>query len=143
AVVVSAAWHASNRGAISPRYVLGLVPILSALLARAVAELPAPRLILGAVVAALGAVVVSTAARIQSLIDLPGRPRPFGDAAAGPSVRVVIIGTVVAAAVACLWVGARLGPIGADEGDDPTEAPTGDAPLDGVGGVLAVRSPVP
>lgn len=127
AVVLSAAWHVSLGGGAHPRYLFPLVPVATALLARAIAELPAPRLVLLAVVTGLGALVVSQAARYQSVIEDPTHAHPFDLPSSGPVARAAPLVLGLAAVAACVVVGARLGRLGGLVGDVDDVGDAGDA----------------
>jgi hypothetical protein len=77
AVVVATASFFSEGGSAHPRYLFGIVPVLSALLARAIAELPLRRLVLAATVGMLATVTGTQIARYPEVIDSPTHIHPF------------------------------------------------------------------
>jgi hypothetical protein len=99
AVVLSAARHYASGGGPHPRYLLALVPVVSALLARALAELPWPRLALALVAGTLLAVTSWQVAQFPDLIGDPARPRPFDQATAGAWAQAAALSVAVAAGV--------------------------------------------
>ncbi len=76
AIVVGSAQFYSQGGAPYPRYLFPVVPVVSALLARAISELPCPRLVLAGVVGVLAAVLLTQVARVPSVIDTMPLVRP-------------------------------------------------------------------
>ncbi|HLM63924.1 MAG TPA: hypothetical protein VK306_06470 [Acidimicrobiales bacterium] len=105
AVVVGTASFFSEGGSAHPRYFLPLVPVASALVARALAELPARRLAALVTVGGLAAVVWSQARRYPDLVADRYHMHPFDDAAAGgpaQAVALAVAGLAVAAVVAVL-----------------------------------------
>jgi hypothetical protein len=100
-------------GAPHPRYFFALVPVTSALLARAALELPGARAWLVATLGFVGAVAVSQIEQLPDLIWIPRAP-PAWTGAPGPAVlRTAMLGVAVVAAgvlLAGLIVGRRSGP---------------------------------
>jgi hypothetical protein len=100
-------------GAPHPRYFLALVPVTSALLARAACELPGARAWLVATLGLLGAVTVSQVAQLPDLVWIRRAP-PAWTGAPGPAVArtAMLVVAAVAASVLLigLIVGARAGP---------------------------------
>jgi Dolichyl-phosphate-mannose-protein mannosyltransferase len=82
-VIVATAQFYAKGGGPHPRYLFSLVPVVSALLARALVELPWRRTALAVVVGGLLAVTGSQFARYPDLIDDPTHNHPFADATAG------------------------------------------------------------
>jgi len=99
AVVVATASFFSEGGSAHPRYFLALVPVASALLAKAISELPAPRLVLAGTVATLATVLWSQIARYHEVIDSPTHTHPFDGA---PLPRVAQGAALAVAALAGL-----------------------------------------
>jgi len=108
AVVIQTAWFFSQGGAPHARYLLGVVPVVSALLARAIDELPWPRLTLAVVVAGLAGVLRSQLQRLLELISSPGYVRPFPDPAVGAGARAVPVVLALAAAAVSIWLAVKL-----------------------------------
>ena len=98
-VVASARFYADGGGA-HPRYLLSVVPVVSALLARGLADLPCPRAALSLATGALLAVTLSQVAQFPHLVGHPEHPRPFDHPTAGLPAQ---------AACAALGVGAGIG----------------------------------
>ena len=121
AVVVSAARHYADGGGPHPRYLFALVPVVSALLARALAEFPWPRLALGVVAGVQLALMLWQIGQFSDLVGNPAHPRPF-DVATAPVLGqaaalalAAVAGAGVLALVANDWWRRRRGP-------DPVQA---------------------
>jgi hypothetical protein len=108
AIVIQTAWFHSQGGAAHSRYLLGVVPVVSALLARAVDELPWPRLTLAVVVAGLGGVLLSQLQRLLELIASPDYVRPFDDPAVSAGARAVPVVLALTASAVSIWVAVKL-----------------------------------
>jgi 4-amino-4-deoxy-L-arabinose transferase-like glycosyltransferase len=108
-VLVGTAQFYSQGGAAYPRYLFPVVPVVSALLARAISELPCPRLVLATVVGGLAAVLLTQVARLPELLDTMALVPPFDRSAADPSVSRSALVLAAAAAVVSVIVGWRLG----------------------------------
>ena len=105
-VVLGTASFYADGGSPHPRYLLSIVPLVSALVARALAELPWPRLGTAVIAAVFLAITVSQFARYPDLIDDPTRRRPFLHSA-GPAVAQAGALTLAAGALAtlvALWI---------------------------------------
>lgn len=101
-VVVATASFYADGGGPHPRYLLSVVPVVSALLARAVADLPRPRVALALVVGAQVAVTGSQIVQFPDLIGDPDHPRPFDQATAGPAAQWGALVLAAAAGVGLL-----------------------------------------
>ena len=108
AIVVQTAWFHSQGGAANSRYLLAVAPVVSALLARAIDELPWPRLALAIVVVGLGAVFLSQLRRLLALIDSPDYVRPFADPAVGAGARAAPLVLAFVAAAVSIWAVVKL-----------------------------------
>jgi hypothetical protein len=119
AVVIQTAWFHSQGGAAHSRYLLGVVPVVSALLARAIDELPWPRLALAVMVLGLGGVLRSQLQRLLALIDSPNYVRPFEDPAVGTGARAAPLVLALTAVAVSIWVAVKLDrrPAAPDPGD--------------------------
>jgi hypothetical protein len=103
-VVATARFYAGGGGP-HPRYLLSLVPVVSALLARALVELWWRRTALALVAGGLLAVTASQFARYPDLIADPTHNHPFDHATAGVQAQVGAAALVGAACLAlvALW----------------------------------------
>jgi hypothetical protein len=119
AIVIQTAWFHSQGGAAHSRYLLGVVPVVSALLARAIDEYPWPRLTLAVVVAGLGGVLVSQLRRFPALIASRSHVLPFDDPAVGTGARAAPVVLALSAAAVSIWVAVKL-----DRRPSPPSAPT-------------------
>ncbi|MGH9193294.1 MAG: hypothetical protein ACRDZ0_12590 [Acidimicrobiales bacterium] len=108
AIVIQTAWFHSQGGGAHSRYLLGVVPVVSALLARAIDELPWPRLALAVVVAGLGGVLVSQLRRFPALIASLIPVRPFDAPAVGAGARAAPVVLALTAAAVSIWVAVKL-----------------------------------
>ncbi len=100
-VVFTAARFYADGGGPHPRYLLSVVPLVSALVARAVAELPWPRLALAAVVGAELATIASQFTQYDGLVGNPDfPPRPFVVPSAGLVAQRAALALAVAAGAA-------------------------------------------
>jgi hypothetical protein len=104
AVVVATARFYADGGGPHPRYLLSVVPVASALLARGLAELPLRRVLLTVVVAAQLAVTVSQLVQFGELVGHPDHPRPFDHATAGLAAQRSSIALAVSAGVGLVAV---------------------------------------
>lgn len=105
AIIVGTAQFVSDGGAPHPRYLFPILPVASALLARAIDELPGRRVVLAAVVGLLAAVTLTQLARVPELIEtLPLNP-PFDRSAVGPRVPWLGLGLALAGGLASIWIG--------------------------------------
>ena len=98
-LLVATARFVAEGGSGHPRYLLSLVPVLSALLAWALAELPWPRVALPVLAGGLLAVTASQFARSPDLIADPRHVRPFVLASAPAAAQAVALGAVGVALV--------------------------------------------
>ena len=102
-VVATTAQFYADGGGPHPRYLLSVVPVVSALLARALAELPWARVALVVVAGALAAVIVSQFSRYPDLLDAAARP--FTGSAAGTFAQVGAAAVAIGAGTAVLaWL---------------------------------------
>lgn len=108
AIVIQTAWFHSQGGAAHSRYLLGVVPVVSALLARAIDEFPWPRLTLAVVVAGLGGVLVSQLRRFPALIASRSHVLAFDDPAVGTGARAAPVVLALSAAAVSIWVAVKL-----------------------------------
>jgi hypothetical protein len=108
AIVIQTASFHSQGGSAHSRYLLGIVPVVSALLARAIDEFPWPRVALGVVVAGLGGVLVSQLRRFPALIASPDHVHPFDDPAVGAGARAAPVVLALTAAAVSIWVAVKL-----------------------------------
>jgi hypothetical protein len=108
AIVIQTAWFHSQGGAAHSRYLLAVVPVVSALLARAIDELPWPRLALAALVVGLAGVLRSQLERLLALVDSPNYVRPFPDPAVGTGARLTPLVLAFLAAAVSIWVALKL-----------------------------------
>ena len=99
--VGTASFYAEG-GAPHPRYFFALVPVTSALLARAACELPAARAWLVATVGLLGAVSVSQITQLPDLIWITRAPPAWTTAPGPASARTAMLAIAVAAAAVTL-----------------------------------------
>ena len=106
--MIQTAWFHSQGGAANSRYLLAVAPVVSALLARAIDELPWPRLALAIVVVGLGAVFLSQLRRLLALIDSPDYVRPFADPAVGAGARAAPLVLAFVAAAVSIWAVVKL-----------------------------------
>ena len=109
AIIVGTADFVSAGGAPHPRYLFPVLPVASALLARAIDELPLPRLVLTGVVGSLAAITVTQLARVPELIETLPLVAPFDRSAVGPAWPRLALGLALAAALASAWIGWRGG----------------------------------
>jgi hypothetical protein len=102
ALVVATASFVAKGGGPHPRYLFGLVPVASAVLARGLASLPGRRLALGGTIGMLAAVIASQLARYPGIIADPSHPIPFVDAPlpAGAQAAALALAAVGVAAFA-------------------------------------------
>jgi hypothetical protein len=104
-VIVATARYYAEGGGPHPRYFFSIVPVVSALLARALTELPWRRTALAVVAGGLLAVTVSQSARYDDLIRDPTRYRPFEYPTAGTAAQWGAIALVVGAVTALVaWL---------------------------------------
>jgi hypothetical protein len=101
--VGTAAFYAEG-GAANPRYLFSLVPVLSALLTRAVCELPGARAWLVGTVGLLAAVAAAEVARVPDLVWMLRVPPDWISAAGPASVRTAML-VVAAIAASAMFVG--------------------------------------
>jgi len=102
-VVGTTAQFFADGGGPHPRYLLSIVPVISALLARALTELPWSRMALVAVAGALAAVTISQFARYPDLIDAAARP--FPESAGDTVAQAVAVAVAVGASTAVIaWL---------------------------------------
>jgi hypothetical protein len=110
--VGTASFYADGGGP-HPRYFFALVPVTSALLTRAVCELPGARAWLVGTVGLLAAVTVWQIAQLPDLIWIPRSPPAWTDPAGPASVRTAMLAVAAVAAsvlLAALILGGRAGP---------------------------------
>jgi hypothetical protein len=119
AIVVQTAWFHSQGGGAHSRYLIGVVPVVSALLARAADEFPWPRLALAVVVAGLGSILVSQLRRFPALIASRSDVSPFDDPAVGTGARAAPLVLAFTAVAVSIWVAVKLDrrPAAPDPGD--------------------------
>jgi hypothetical protein len=110
--VGTASFYAEG-GAPHPRYFFALVPVTSALLARAICELPGARAWLVGTLGLLGTVAATQIAQVPSLIPTNRVPPRWTDAPGSTEVRTALVAIAVVAAsvvLAGVVVGGRARP---------------------------------